>query len=222
MELTPVLVLAMWASGLAAGAAAVGWWRIVGPGYLWLTAGLAAAVGVLVIATGGGPAAWLGTAVAAVAVVAARSPVPASLSLVVAAVAFLVVAADRSPLLAAATGAVLTGGVTSEMLLGHWYLVDPRLPRQALKALTAAAGAGLLADAAVVATRVLAAGNAADPVFGWAYLALTVMTGLLIVAVWLSLDEPRYTGVMAATGLSYLAVLTCFGMVVVGRMVAYG
>lgn len=222
MELTPVLVLAMWASGLAAGAAVVGWWRIVGPGYLWLAAGLAAGVGGLVVATGGGAAAWVGTVAAVVAVVAARSPVPAVVSLAVAAVALLLVAAGRSPLLAAATGAVLTGGVTSEMLLGHWYLVDPRLPRWALKGLTAATAAGLLADAAVVGSRVLAAGNAADPVFGWAYLALAVMTGLLIVAVWLSLDEPRYTGVMAATGLSYLAVLTCFGTVVVGRMVAYG
>jgi len=222
MELTPVLVLAMWASGLAMGAAVVAWWQIVGPGYLWTTGALVAGVGAFVIATGGGAAAWVGTAAAAIAIAMSRSPVPATVNLASAAISFLLVAADRSPRFAALSGAVLTGGVTSEMLLGHWYLVDPRLPRWALKALTAGAGAGLVADAALVAVRVLGDGNAADPVYGWAYLALAVMTGLLIAAVWFSLDEPRYTGVMAATGLSYLAVLTSLGVVVVGRMVAYG
>jgi len=48
------------------------------------------------------------------------------------------------------------------------------------------------------------------------------MTFLLVVAVWYSLQEPSYTGVMAATGLSYLAVLTAFGVAVLGRLLAFG
>ena len=57
-----------------------------------------------------------------------------------------------------------------------------------------------------------------DAVLGWAFIALSVFTFLLIIAVWYSLQEPNYTGVMAATGLSYLAVLTSFGVVVLGRI----
>jgi hypothetical protein len=56
----------------------------------------------------------------------------------------------------------------------------------------------------------------------WAFAALTATTGLLVVAVSFSLRERGYAGVMAATGLSYLAVLTAFGVTVVGRMLAYG
>ena len=55
-----------------------------------------------------------------------------------------------------------------------------------------------------------------------AMIALTVMTGLLIVAVWFSLREPGYSGVMAATGLSYLGLLAAFGVVVVGRLLVSG
>ena len=39
-----------------------------------------------------------------------------------------------------------------------------------------------------------------------------------IAGVIFSLKEPGYAGVMAATGLSYLAVLTAFGVAVLGRM----
>jgi hypothetical protein len=41
----------------------------------------------------------------------------------------------------------------------------------------------------------------------------------LMVGVWFSLRVPSYTGVMAATGLSYLATLTALGAVVIGRAV---
>jgi hypothetical protein len=57
-----------------------------------------------------------------------------------------------------------------------------------------------------------------DGVFGLAYVMLGFFTGLLMIGVWLSLREPRYSGVMAATGLSYLAVLTSFGVVTLSRM----
>lgn len=74
----------------------------------------------------------------------------------------------------------------------------------------------------LVGVRVGGDGLAADAVFGWAYVALAVMTGLLMLGVWFSLKEPKYTGVMAATGLSYLGVLTAVGALVVGRLIAYG
>ncbi len=51
---------------------------------------------------------------------------------------------------------------------------------------------------------------------------LAVMTALPVVAVWFSLREPTYSGVMAATGLPYLGVLTAFGVVVVGGLLVAG
>ncbi len=141
---------------------------------------------------------------------------------VVAALGFTAAAWTDAPLGTVVSGAVLAGGMTSEMLLGHWYLVDPKLPRWALHRLALAGGVGLLVDVAIVAVRVAAEGLQTDAIFGWAYIALAVMTGLLTVAVWFSLREPRYSGVMAATGLSYLGVLTALGVLVVGRLIAFG
>lgn len=222
MDLTPALVLAMWTAGLAGGAAAVAAWRVVGPGYVWLTAGVVAGFGMFVVAVGGGGFAIAGSAAAVAALVWARRSAVAVVALAVAGAGFAVSAWTESPIGPVVSGAVLVGGVTSEMLLGHWYLVDPRLPRWALHRLTMAGGVGLLVEAAVVGTRIVTGGLRSDRVFLWAYLALVVMTALLVSAMWLSLREPRYTGVMAATGLAYLAVLTSLGVLVVGRMVAFG
>jgi MFS superfamily sulfate permease-like transporter len=106
------------------------------------------------------------------------------------------------------------------MLLGHWFLVDPQLPRWALQRLDVAAGLGLAADLVVVAS--LGAFGADDGVMIGAMTAVSVMTALLIAAVWFSLKERAYSGVMAATGLSYLGVLTAFGVVVIGRLLVAG
>ena len=46
VDVTPALVLAMWASGLAAGAAVVARWRIVGPGFAWLSGGVTLMLGI--------------------------------------------------------------------------------------------------------------------------------------------------------------------------------
>ena len=49
-----------------------------------------------------------------------------------------------------------------------------------------------------------------------------VASALLMVGVWLALAETGYSGVMAATGLSYLAVLTALGAAVLGRLLVSG
>ena len=41
----PAVLLAMWSAGIAGAGALVAYWRIVGPGYLWLTAGTIGLVG---------------------------------------------------------------------------------------------------------------------------------------------------------------------------------
>ncbi|MDX2342447.1 MAG: hypothetical protein QNL12_01250 [Acidimicrobiia bacterium] len=220
MDVTPALILAMWTAGVAGGAAIVSYWSIVGPGYGWLLSGV-----VVVIA---GATAFSGNlAVAAIAVAAAlgagvlakRHRLAAAL-FGVAAVTQLAVAMNEGGVVQAVTGTLLLGAMTSEMLLGHWFLVDPQLPRWALQRLDLAAGVGLGLDLIVVAA--LGAFGGGDVVMIGAMVALVVMTGLLVAAVWFSLKEPGYSGVMAATGLSYLGVLTTFGVVVVGRLLLTG
>ncbi len=221
MDLGPALILAMWTAGLGAGGGAVAVWRVVGPGYGWLAAGVTAGVGIFVVVAGGGAWAVAGVVAAVVAGVSARRPPVSAAAFAVAALAFVAVAWTDSPLGVAVSGAVMAGGITSEMLLGHWYLVDPRLPRWALFRLTAAGAAGLVVDVVAVGARVASNGIHTDTIFGWAYVALAAMTALLVTGVWFSLREPRYTGVMAATGLAYLAVLTSLGVLVVGRLIGW-
>lgn len=208
----------MWVAGLAAGAALVAWWRVVGRGYVWLSAAVIALVGAGLGAITGDPLAWLGTGAAIVAAAAAARPTAVTAVFGVAAALFVAAGLVDSPLIPLITGAAFLGAVTTEMMLGHWFLVDPQLPRWSLARLALIGAAALALDAGYLATQGLIAGAAAEPVLGWAYLALTLMTGLLITGVVFSLKEPSYSGVMAATGLSYLAVLTSFGVAVLGRM----
>ncbi len=195
------------------------WWKIVGPGFGWLSAFVVLLFGAPAAAVGGGPLSWAGVAFGLAAFVLARRHRQAAVAFAGSAVAFGGAAVADSGLLLALTGAVALGGITSEMILGHWYLVDPRLPRWALKRLDAAAGVGLLLDVAVLVGLGVLGWADVDAVLGWAFVALVAMSALLVVAVWFALREPRYSGVMAATGLSYLAVLTMFGAAVTGRIV---
>ena len=215
-ELSPALILTTWASGLAGVAALVTWWRIVGPGFIWLAAAVTALFGGIGAAVGGGWLAGFATGAAIVGLVAARRSreVPAS-SFALSAVLYFVAAIPDGGLLLTASGALALGGITGEMLLGHWYLIDPTLPRWALKRLAAAGGAGMLVDVGLVLADTGFAWE--DDVIGWALVVLAATTVLLTVAVWFALNEPSYPGVMAATGLSYLAILTAIGAVVAGR-----
>lgn len=213
MTFDPVALLSMWAAGLAAAAMAVAWWKVARTGFLWLAGGVVALVGLA--AAFEGLVGVAGVGLALVAALLARRPQQAGLLFGFAAVAFFVVAAERDDLLPTFTGALALGGITGEMMLGHWFLVDPRLPRWALRRLAAAGVAGVVADVAVAVTR----GTVAPPtdLFGVAFLVLALTTVLLGVGVWFSLKEQGYQAVMAATGLSYLATLTVLGVAFLAR-----
>jgi hypothetical protein len=214
----PSVVLASWAAGLAAGMALVSAWRIVGPGYTWLSAGVTALLGVTAALSGSGPGAWAGCALAAVAVVAARRPGATSALGALAAVAFCVAAISEGEAAAAVTGALFLGGVTTEMMLGHWYLVDPRLPRSSLRTLALIGGIGAIVDTAALTLSGIFPAASTDAVVAWAFVALAALSILLMVGVWFALGEKGYSGVMAATGLSYLALLTALGAASAGRI----
>jgi len=222
LDVNPALVLSLWTGGTAACGAVVAWWRIVGPGYSWLTGAVVAVLGVGAGAAGSGRLAYVGAVLAIAGALMGRRPPLAAAFFAGSAVALGLAAGADSPWVPVLSGMAFLGGVTATMMLGHWYLVDPRLPRSALERLDVVAGAGLLIDFIYLVLNGALDWVPADAIFGWAFVALTLMTFLLLVAVWYSLQEPSYTGVMAATGLSYLAVLTSFGVVVLGRLLAFG
>ncbi len=189
-------------------------WRIVGPGFLWLAAGTSFVIGAIGAGAGGGVAAWAGSGLALSAVPAARSPVWAPSLLAASSVAFLISAVAAGGALLTVTGTLALGGVTTEMLLGHWYLVDPRLPRWALKRLVVIGASALLIDGLVLGLSApVGEATAVTIVFA----VLSAVSLLLMIAVWFALREPAYSAVMAATGLSYLALLTSLAATAIGR-----
>ncbi len=212
LVLTPPLILAMWSGGMAVGIAMIARWKIVGSGFVWVAGASTLLIGGWTVISGG-IGAWAGVAGTIIGLVVAQRQNLASVAFLASGAGFIAEAASHGSLLLAVSGAAALGGITDEMLLGHWYLVDPKLPRWALKRLDLAGGIALVVDAGLL----LIAGAWTGSVVGWAFLGLAGMSALLMVGVWFSLKEPSYSGVMAATGLSYLAVLTALGASVAGR-----
>jgi hypothetical protein len=123
-------------------------------------------------------------------------------------------------------GAALLGSITDAMLLGHWYLVQPGLPRRLLNELVRATmivwpiEVGLL----LVRPGMLQVLNGSiddgwDGVLGWFWVACAATTIVLLFVTRAALRERAYSAVMAATGLLYLAILTAFGTDLVARAV---
>jgi hypothetical protein len=126
-------------------------------------------------------------------------------------------------------GAVFLGAVTDAMLLGHWYLVQPGLPRRHLNELVTALGYvwPLQVGALLLPTGMLAvfSGEVDDGwngMLGWMWAACAVTTLALVFVTRAALKERYYSAVMAATGLLYLAILTAFGTDLVARAVLAG
>ncbi len=125
-------------------------------------------------------------------------------------------------------GALALGLVTEAMVLGHWYLVSPRLPGRPLQELTflllavlCLQGLLLILSAAVPArevpqsTALLAGSLSSNPAF-W----LRVGVGLLfpIALAYMAWQSSNEHAMMSATGLLYIAV----GAVFVGEVLARG
>ncbi len=213
----PEFVLVAWAAGLALVSGAVAVRRLVGPGFTWLVASVAAAIG-LVGAFAPDP--WwarLGLILLALGLLTARNRQLSGILQLFAGLALLIQASSGGGWAPAITAALALGGVTGEMALGHWYLIDPRLPRWALKVLCIIGIVGLTADATLLAIAGLPSGG--GTVAFWVLMATSVV---LMAGVFGSLRYPAYAGVMAATGLSYLAVLTTLGGMFLGRALVAG
>ena len=123
-------------------------------------------------------------------------------------------------------GAAFLGAITDAMLLGHWYLVQPGLPRDPIRELVKWTAAiwpvellVLLWPVGMVSALNGTIDDGWDGLLSWFWLACTVTTIGLIGVTWAALKEKEYSAVMAATGLLYLAILTAFGMDLVARAI---
>jgi len=123
-------------------------------------------------------------------------------------------------------GAAFLGAVTDAMLLGHWYLVQPGLPRRHLNDLVQALGwvwpvevVALLLPTGMVSVWTGAVDDGWNGTLGWFWAACAVTTIVLVFVTKAALRERYYSAVMAATGLLYLAILTAFGTDLVARAV---
>jgi hypothetical protein len=121
-------------------------------------------------------------------------------------------------------GALLLGFVTDSMLLGHWYLVQPGLPRDPLRELVRLSALVVPLDVALLLVPVgmvsVLNGTIADGyqgLLGWMWALSAVTTVVLLGMTDRALNERFYSAVMAATGLLYLAILTAFGTDVLAR-----
>jgi hypothetical protein len=126
-------------------------------------------------------------------------------------------------------GALFLGAVTDAMLLGHWYLVQPGLPRRHLNELVRALGwvwpVEVVAMLLPVGMFAVFSGRIDDGwsgQLGWFWAACAVTTIVLVQVTKAALKERSYSAVMAATGLLYLAILTAFGTDLVARAVLAG
>lgn len=132
------------------------------------------------------------------------------------------------PLLSLLAGALVLGLVNESMVLGHWYLVSPKLPGRPLQELTflllvalAVQGALLIVNAAVPVREVpesgavLAGSLGSNPAF-W----LRVGVGLLfpLALAYMAWRSSLEQAMMSATGLLYIAV----GAVFAGEVLARG
>ena len=220
LAFSPEVVLAMWAAGVAGSGAAVAYWRIVGPGYLWLIAATVLLIGGAAWYFGRGALTAVAVLVGAGTALVARSHQAPTIALASSSVFFLVGASVAGLPVPAITGTAALGGITGEMLLGHWFLVSPRMPRWPLRALALVGGAAVLLDWLAHLAASIPPAASTGPLIASAALAATSL--LLMAAVWFALGYPSYPGVMAATGLSYLAVLTSLGSVILVRALAAG
>ncbi|MGB8857797.1 MAG: hypothetical protein WCC60_01005 [Ilumatobacteraceae bacterium] len=126
-------------------------------------------------------------------------------------------------------GAAFLGAVTDAMLLGHWYLVQPGLPRRHLNDLVRALGfvwpvevVSLLLPTGMFAVWSGEVNDGWGGQLGWFWAACALTTIILVVVTRAALRERYYSAVMAATGLLYLAILTAFGTDLVARAILAG
>jgi hypothetical protein len=130
-------------------------------------------------------------------------------------------------LLQLAVLAIATGGVFAAMILGHWYLVTPKLPEAPLilisRSLLAVVALQVVLFAVWVATGAGPGGVGPFAVLGgqWAlFVWLRLVVGLIfpLVVSWAAVQTARTRSMESATGLLYINV----GTIAAGTILAAG
>lgn len=128
-------------------------------------------------------------------------------------------------LLAFLIGGLVVGGVTMGMILGHWYLVTPRLPEQPLREMTfwllvAMAVQALLIALAVALPRDTIANAVETPILENPFFWMRVAGGLAfpMLLIWMAYDSSGVRAMQSATGLLYIAM----ALVLSGEVLAKG
>lgn len=123
-------------------------------------------------------------------------------------------------------GTAFLGAVSDAMLLGHWYLVQPGLPRSilgelvtALRWITPFEIIVMLLPTGMFSVLSGSVDDGWGGMLGWFWIACAISTVVLTEVTRAALREKFYSAVMAATGLLYLAILTAFGTDLVARAV---
>jgi hypothetical protein len=123
-------------------------------------------------------------------------------------------------------GAAFIGAISDGMLLGHWYLVQPGLPRKLLNELVDALAwlwplevGALLLPVGMVSVWLGTVDDGWGGLLGWMWGVAALTTIILVMVTKAALKERYYSAVMAATGLLYLAILTAFGTDIIARAV---
>lgn len=129
-------------------------------------------------------------------------------------------------LLRVLVGTAFLGAVSDAMLLGHWYLVQPGLPRSILGELVSALRwitpfeiIVMLLPTGMFSVLSGSVDDGWGGMLGWFWIACAISTVVLTEVTRAALREKFYSAVMAATGLLYLAILTAFGTDLVARAV---
>jgi hypothetical protein len=119
------------------------------------------------------------------------------------------------------------GGVFAAMILGHWYLVTPRLPEAPLVRVARWLAVALAAQLVLFVVWVaLGAGPAGAPAFAaltgeWAlFVWLRLLVGLVfpLIVSWAAIQTARTRSMESATGLLYINV----GTIAAGTILAAG
>ena len=103
----------------------------------------------------------------------------------------------------------LVSGIFSLMMIGHWFLVDPTITRIGMKNIARSSMliAGLLC--LMITTGLISL--EITTLYKNIIVGLYISSFILSLGSLMSLNETSYTGVMAATGLSYLSLLVSLG-----------
>jgi hypothetical protein len=127
--------------------------------------------------------------------------------------------------LAFVVGGLVVGGVSMGMILGHWYLVTPRLPEQPLREmifllLVAMGIQALLIIPALALPRDTIANSVETPILENPFFWMRVAGGLAfpMLLIWMAYDSSGVRAMQSATGLLYIAM----ALVLSGELLAKG